>query len=59
MESRGVVGRIQVTEATYQRLRDRYRFEDCGEIDVKGKGRLRAYLLVESAPADGSSVPPA
>lgn len=46
MESHGVAGRIQVTEATYRRLRDRYRFEDSGAIDVKGRGRLRAYLLV-------------
>lgn len=46
MESQGVVGRIQVTEATYLKLRNRYRFEDRGEIEVKGKGRLRTYLLV-------------
>lgn len=46
MESSGVPGRIQVTAAMYERLRDRYRFEERGEIDVKGKGRLKAYLLV-------------
>ena len=46
MESHGVVGRIQVTEASYQRLRDRYRFEDRGEMEIKGKGRIRTYLLV-------------
>lgn len=46
MESHGVIGRIQVTEATYRHLRDRYRFEDRGEIEVKGKGRLQTYLLV-------------
>jgi adenylate cyclase len=54
MESHGVVGRIQVTEATYRRLRDRYRFEDRGEIEVKGKGRLQTYLLVGSD-ASGTS----
>jgi class 3 adenylate cyclase len=47
MESHGVPGRIQVTAATRDRLGDRYRFEDRGEIEVKGKGRLRAYLLAE------------
>jgi adenylate cyclase len=45
MESHGLPGRIQVGEGLYQRLRDRYRFEERGEIEVKGKGRLRAYLL--------------
>jgi adenylate cyclase len=52
MESQGVAGRIQVTEATYQRLRDRFDFEDRGEIAIKGKGHLRAYLLVGSAASD-------
>jgi guanylate cyclase len=46
MESSGVPGRIQVTERTYARLKDLYHFEDRGEVDVKGKGRLRTYLLV-------------
>jgi class 3 adenylate cyclase len=50
MESHGVVGRIQVTEATCQRLRDRYRFEQRGEIEVKGKGPIRTYLLIEDEP---------
>jgi adenylate cyclase len=46
MESHGLPGRIQVTEATYARLRDAYEFEDRGEVEVKGKGRLHTYLLV-------------
>jgi adenylate cyclase len=46
MESHGLAGRIQVSEATYRRLCDQYDFEDRGEIEVKGKGRRRAYLLV-------------
>jgi len=46
MESAGLPGRIQVTAAVYERLRDRYQFEERGEIAVKGKGRLRTYLLV-------------
>ena len=39
MESSGVPGCIQVTERTYRRLRDGYRFERRGPIQVKGKGR--------------------
>jgi class 3 adenylate cyclase len=46
MESHGLPGRIQVSEATYERLRGRYDFQERGEIEIKGKGRLRVYLLV-------------
>lgn len=49
MESHGVPGRIQVSEATYRQLRDKYQFEDRGEMEVKGKRRLRAYLLIGRA----------
>lgn len=45
MESQGVPGGIQVTEAVYLRLRDQYAFEKRGAIDVKGKGRMEVYLL--------------
>jgi len=45
MESTGVPGRIQVTEAVYERLRSTYDFEARGEVEVKGKGRLRTYLM--------------
>ncbi len=46
MESHGIARRIQVTEATYRRLCDEYEFEERGEIEIKGKGRHTAYLLV-------------
>ncbi len=45
MESHGIVGSIQVTEATYERLRSKYAFEDRGVIDVKGKGKMHTYIL--------------
>lgn len=45
MESYGLPGCIQVTEATYERLRDTYFFEDRGEFYVKGAGDVRTYLL--------------
>ena len=47
MESHGMVGRIQVSAATYRHVRDTYQFEERGEVEVKGKGRLRTYLLIE------------
>ena len=45
MESQGLPGAIQVTEAAYQRLRERYEFESRGTIQVKGKGEMRTYVL--------------
>jgi class 3 adenylate cyclase len=45
MESHGIPGSIQVTEATYNRLKNQYVFEDRGLISVKGKGEMNCYLL--------------
>ncbi|MGF1461182.1 MAG: adenylate/guanylate cyclase domain-containing protein [Leptolyngbyaceae cyanobacterium] len=45
MESHGVVNRIQVSESTYRRAQDQYEFEDRGCIDIKGRGKMRTYLL--------------
>ena len=45
MESQGLPGAIQVTEAAYQRLHERYEFESRGTIQVKGKGEMRTYML--------------
>ncbi|MBM0741691.1 PAS domain S-box protein [Phormidium sp. CLA17] len=46
MESHGIPGKIQVTEATYQRLKDQYQFERRGIVDVKGKGEMATYWLL-------------
>jgi class 3 adenylate cyclase len=46
MESTGLPGRIQVSEAAYVLLRDLFDFEERGLIDVKGKGQMPVYLLV-------------
>jgi class 3 adenylate cyclase len=47
MESQGIPGCIQVTEATYQRLRKDYLFEERGPVQVKGRGEMNCYLLKE------------
>jgi class 3 adenylate cyclase len=45
MESHGVGGEIQVSEATYKVLKDKYILEQRGMIEIKGKGRLMTYWL--------------
>jgi class 3 adenylate cyclase len=49
MESHGLAGQIQVCAATYQRLRERYQFQERGEVYVKGKGEMATYLLTGKA----------
>jgi class 3 adenylate cyclase len=45
MESTGVAGRVQVSEETHRRLGPDFQFEPRGEVEIKGKGRLRTYFL--------------
>src|SRR4051794_24844541 len=45
MESHGEPGRVQVTEATYDLLKEKYTFQSRGVIVIKGKGFMPAYLL--------------
>ncbi|HAN73287.1 MAG TPA: PAS domain-containing protein [Planktothrix sp. UBA8407] len=47
MESSGLPGKIQVTEATYQRLKNSYVFEKRGQIEVKGRGEMTTYWLIQ------------
>jgi class 3 adenylate cyclase len=52
MESHGLPGRIQISQETKGRLGDEYYvFEDRGEIEMKGKGPMKAWLLVGHKPA--------
>ncbi len=45
MESHGIPDGIQISEATYSLIEDKYQFEKRGLISVKGKGQMAAYLL--------------
>lgn len=45
MEHSGIPDGIQVTEATYNLLKDDYAFEYRGNIPLKGKGEAEAYIL--------------
>lgn len=47
MESTGVENKIQVSEATYNILKNDYLFEERGHQEVKGKGKMLTYLFKE------------
>ena len=49
MESHGIPGEIQLSEATRDRLGGAFRGRERGQIPIKGKGTLRVFLLDEVA----------
>jgi len=46
MESQGELGRIQVSEAVYEKLGDRFTFAPRQPIEIKGKGLMNTYWLL-------------
>jgi adenylate cyclase len=46
MESHGVPGRIQVSDAVYRRLKDKFALEPQGQIEIKGKGGMTTWHLI-------------
>ncbi|TAH28959.1 MAG: DUF2225 domain-containing protein [Cytophagales bacterium] len=45
-ESNGEVGKVNITEATYNLVKDIYECEYRGEIEAKGKGFIKMYFVV-------------
>ncbi len=58
MESEGIAGRIQISDSTYQLIKNDYVCEARGEIQVKGKGSMHTWLLV-GPNHNQSATPPA
>ncbi len=54
MESSGLPNKIQVTETTYERLKEQYLFAKRGQVEVKGRGEMTTYWLEKSR---GSDIP--
>jgi PAS domain S-box-containing protein len=50
MESHGEPDQIQVTEATYHRIKHAYTLTERGKVNVKGKGEMNTYWLTGKAP---------
>lgn len=45
MESHGEAGRIQISDATYQLVRDSFTTKSRGPVEIKGKGTLITHWL--------------
>lgn len=54
MESHGEVGRIQVTESTFDLLKNDFIFEERGLVDIKGKNKIKTWWLVR--PSEDTTV---
>jgi adenylate cyclase len=50
MESHGTPGEIQVTQATYELIRDDFDLRPRGTVNVKGKGDMETWYLVGQKP---------
>jgi adenylate cyclase len=54
MESTDSIGRIQVPEDVYRRLKDDFVLQERGAVEVKGKGLMRTWYLIGRRPDAGS-----
>jgi guanylate cyclase len=55
MESQGTPGRIQITRATHELLKDDFQCEPRGTVAVKGKGEMETWYLVGRRPSTGGN----
>lgn len=59
MQTAGIQGRIQVSEATYYRLQHAFELETCAPVALKGEQTAPAYLLVRCRSDAPARRPPA
>jgi adenylate cyclase len=48
MESHGLGGAVQITQATYELIKDEFVCEPRGTVNVKGKGEMEVWLVVSN-----------
>jgi class 3 adenylate cyclase len=56
LESHGVVGSIQMSEATWLRIKDKVEAAPRGQLQLKGRGDVAAYLVTPDT-SEASSLP--
>jgi len=45
MESNGAAGKVNISESTYKLLKNRYKCESRGTVEIKGKGAMAMYFV--------------
>jgi len=45
MESHGIPGEIQITENVFHKLDGKFKMKERGEVEIKGKGKMRTWIL--------------
>lgn len=48
MESSGAVGKVNISEATYDLVKNDFHCEFRGEIEAKGKGKVKMYFVTDN-----------
>ena len=48
MESHGLGGAVQITQATYELIKDEFVCEPRGTVNVKGKGEMDVWLVLSA-----------
>jgi adenylate cyclase len=51
MESSGVAGKVQISRATYELIKDEFVCEPRGKVQVKGKGEMETWYLIGTKPS--------
>ena len=48
MESHGIPGNIQISQTTYEQVKNKhqYKLESRGLVEIKGKGEMQTYLVM-------------
>ena len=59
LESGGVAGAVQVSEATWRRIGGVFVGEPCGPVELKGVGALETWLVRPGRPAEAARGPTA